>query len=183
LRPLVLADYNHLLEYSINEPEIWSFNSNGAEDLEKYISNAIKQREDEREYPFIVFDKLSEKYVGSTRFYGIFLEAKTIEIGYTWYGKSYQGTSVNKNCKNLLLEFIFEKLQMERVGFAVNIKNIRSINAMKSIGCTVEGALRNRSTDAKGDRIDVTRLSILKTEWFEEVKRNLNNKLNSLASP
>jgi RimJ/RimL family protein N-acetyltransferase len=182
LRPLQLSDYHHLLDFSINEPEIWSFNSNGAEDLEKYISNAIKQREDGREYPFIVFDKLSNKYVGSTRFYGIFLEVKTIEIGYTWYGKTHQGTGVNKNCKFLLLEFAFEKIQMERVAFAANTKNERSINAMKSIGCTVEGILRNCSTDANGERIDATRLSIIKNEWFEDVKNKLESKLNNFAS-
>jgi RimJ/RimL family protein N-acetyltransferase len=185
LRPLETSDYNHLLEYSINEPDIWSFNSNGAngaENLEKYISNAIKQREVGKEYPFIVYDKIREKYVGSTRFYSIFSEVKTIEIGYTWYGKNHQGTGINKNCKYLLLEFAFEKMQMERVAFAANSKNERSINAMKSIGCVVEGVLRNCSTDANGERIDATRLSIIKNEWFENVKIKLENKLNNFAS-
>lgn len=185
LRPLEASDFDLLLEYSVNEPDIWSFNSNGAngaENLKKYITNAIKQREDGREYPFIVFDKISGKYVGSTRFYFIFLEAKTLEIGYTWYGKKYQGTGINKNCKYLLLEFAFEKLQMERVAFAANSKNKRSINAMKSIGCVVEGILRNCSTDANGERIDAVKLSIIKNEWFENVKNTLESKLTNFAN-
>jgi RimJ/RimL family protein N-acetyltransferase len=185
LRPLEMSDFDLLLEYSINEPDIWSFNSNGAngaEKLEKYIANAIKQREDGKEYPFIVFDKISGKYVGSTRFYAIFLEVKTIEIGYTWYGKKHQGTGINKNCKYLLLEFAFEKLQMERVAFAANSKNERSINAMKSIGCVVEGVLRNCSTDANGERIDAVKLSIIKNEWFENVKNKFETKLAGFAS-
>ncbi|TRX31151.1 GNAT family N-acetyltransferase [Flavobacterium sp. ZT3R18] len=185
LRPLEASDFDLLLEYSVNEPDIWSFNSNGAngaEKLEKYIANAIKQREDGKEYPFIVFDKISGKYVGSTRFYAIFLEVKTIEIGYTWYGKKHQGTGINKNCKYLLLEFAFEKLQMERVAFAANSKNERSINAMKSIGCVVEGVLRNCSTDANGERIDAVKLSIIKNEWFENVKNKLETKLAGFAS-
>lgn len=185
LRPLEVSDFDYLLEYSMNEPDIWSFNSNGAngaENLEKYIANAIKQREDGREYPFIVFDKISGKYVGSTRFYFIFMEAKTLEIGYTWYGKKHQGTGINKNCKYLLLEFAFEKLQMERVAFAANSKNERSINAMKSIGCVVEGVLRNCSTDANGERIDAVKLSIIKNEWFENVKNKLETKLTNFAS-
>jgi RimJ/RimL family protein N-acetyltransferase len=185
LRPLEVSDFDLLLEYSINEPDIWSFNSNGAngaENLKKYIANAIKQREDGREYPFIVFDKISGKYVGSTRFYFIFMEAKTLEIGYTWYGKKYQGTGINKNCKYLLLEFAFEKLQMERVAFGANSKNERSINAMKSIGCVVEGILRNCSTDANGERIDAVKLSIIRNEWFENVKNKLGTKLTNFAS-
>lgn len=185
LRPLEASDFDLLLEYSVNEPDIWSFNSNGAngaENLKKYIANAIKQREDGREYPFIVFDKVSGKYVGSTRFYFIFMEAKTLEIGYTWYGKKYQGTGINKNCKYLLLEFAFEKMQIERVAFGANSKNERSINAMKSIGCVVEGILRNCSTDANGERIDAVKLSIIKNEWFENVKNKLETKLNNFAS-
>ncbi|MGG5208185.1 GNAT family N-acetyltransferase [Chryseobacterium sp. MIQD13] len=180
LEPLKHSDFNLLLEYSEHEPEIWEYNSggaNGRKNLEKYITNAVSQRENEKEYPFIVFDKKNQKYAGSTRFYAIFSENKTIEIGYTWYGKQYQGSGINKNCKYLLLEFAFEKLNMERVAFAANSKNNRSINAMKSIGCVVEGVLRNCSTDATGNRIDVTRLSILKNEWNENVKMNLGKSL------
>lgn len=185
LQPLESTDFDILLEYSENEPEIWEFNSggaNGKKNLEKYVANAIKNRESEKEYPFIVFDKISGKFVGSTRFYGIFLEMKTIEIGYTWYGKKYQGSGINKNCKYLLLEFAFEKLEMERVAFAANSKNERSLNAMKSIGCVVEGVLRNCSTDAKGERIDATRLSIIKTEWNETVKEKLKKQTENFAS-
>lgn len=185
LQPLENTDFDVLLEYSVNEPEIWEFNSggaNGKENLEKYVTNAIKNRENEKEYPFIVFDKTSGKFVGSTRFYGIFLEMKTIEIGYTWYGKKYQGSGVNKNCKYLMLEFAFDKLELERVAFAANSKNVRSLNAMKSIGCVIEGVLRNCSTNAKGERIDATRLSIIKTEWNESVKKNLKQQTKNFAN-
>lgn len=180
LEPLQLSDFDKLLPYSENEPEILEFNSGGAdgkENLEKYISNAILQRETEKEYPFIVFDKAAQMYVGSTRFYAILIENKTIEIGYTWYGKKYQGSGINKNCKYLLLEFAFEKLNMERVAFAANSKNNRSLNAMKGIGCVVEGVLRNCSTDANGNRIDIARLSILKNEWNENVKSKLKKSI------
>lgn len=182
LEPLKSSDFDLLLHYSENQPEIWEFNSGGANgkvNLEKYISNAILQRENEKEYAFIIYDKITERYVGSTRFYAIFLENKTIEIGYTWYGKEFQGTGINKNCKYLLLEFAFEKLNMERVAFAANSQNNRSINAMKSIGCKEEGVLRNCSTDANGNRIDVTRLSIIKTEWYGNVKTNLKYKIEN----
>jgi RimJ/RimL family protein N-acetyltransferase len=181
LQPLKISDYEKLVEYSINEPELWSFNSNGPdspENLKTYISFAIDQREKKLEYPFIVFDKVTQKYIGSTRFYNMVLESKTLEIGFTWYGKEFQGTKVNKNCKYLLLEFAFEKMLLERVGFRANSLNNRSINAMKSIGCIEEGILRSFRPDAKGNRIDAIVLSILKNEWFESVKENLNFKIN-----
>ena len=180
LQPLQVTDYEKLVEFSINEPELWSYNANGPENpesLKKYIDKALSQKEKQLEYPFIVFDKTKNKIAGCTRFYNINLDAKHLEIGFTWYGKEFQGTSLNKNCKFLLLEFAFEKMQLERVGFRANNLNTRSINAMKSIGCTVEGVMRNFSTDAKGERIDAIVLSIIKDEWFSTIRENLKNKL------
>ncbi len=180
LQPLQASDYEKLVAFSINEPELWSFNANGPdnpENLKKYIEKALNQKEKLVEYPFLVFDKLKNKVAGSTRFYNINLEAKHLEIGFTWYGKEFQGTLLNKNCKYLLLEFAFEKMGLERVGFRANNLNQRSINAMKSIGCIEEGVLRNFNTDAKGNRIDAIVLSIIKEEWYTTVKQYLKNKI------
>lgn len=180
LQPLQPSDYEKLVGFSINEPELWSFNANGPdspENLKKYIEKALSQKDKLVEYPFIVFDKTSNKVAGSTRFYNINLEAKHLEIGFTWYGKEFQGTKLNKNCKYLLLELAFEKMNLERVGFRANNLNQRSINAMKSIGCVEEGVLRNFNTDAKGNRIDAIVLSIVKDEWFDSVKQNLKKRI------
>ncbi|SDG75538.1 Protein N-acetyltransferase, RimJ/RimL family [Pedobacter terrae] len=179
LRPLERGDFKHLLKFSINEPEIWEFNiggANGEENLLKYIDNAINQRQSERQYPFIIFDKKTNEYAGSTRFYNIDLGMKTIEVGYTWYGKKYQGTGINKNCKYLMFDFAFDKLGVERIGLGANSKNQRSINAMKGVGCTEEGILRSRSFDQNGNRIDAVILSILKNEWNETWKTKLKEK-------
>lgn len=181
LRPLVEEDFDLLLEFSMNEPDLWSFNAfgpSGKENLKKYIDIALNNRKLKIDYPFIVIDKSQNKAIGSTRFYSICTINKTLEIGYTWYGEKYQGTSINKNCKYLLLEFAFEQLGIERVGFRANSLNQKSIAAMKSIGCIEEGILRNSSTDATGNRIDSIVLSIIKNEWFETVKQNLKNKIN-----
>jgi RimJ/RimL family protein N-acetyltransferase len=67
---------------------------------------------------------------------------------------------------------------MERVEFRADNNNERSIAAMKSIGCKVEGVLRSHMPTANGDvRRDSIVLSILKNEWFNEVKENLEKKL------
>lgn len=179
LRPLETADFKQLLEYSISEPDIWEFNAGGAdgsENLKMYIDKAVRQRENEKEYPFIVFDKRTNKYIGSTRFYNIDFERKIIEVGFTWYGKSFQGTGINKNCKYLLFDFAFRQLDMERIGLGANSKNERSINAMKSVGCSVEGILRSRGYDANGERIDSIVLSILRSEWDNEWQDKLKSK-------
>jgi len=181
LRPLQESDVKNLLEISINEPETWEYSlvrANGKENLANYIQLALKAQENKTEFPFIVYDKKSGKYVGSTRFYDINLEFKTLKVGYTWYGKNFRGTGLNKHCKFMLLQFAFETLKMERVEFRADNNNLRSIAAMKSIGCKVEGVLRNHMpTFGSEIRRDSIILSILRDEWFDEVKENLKSKL------
>lgn len=183
LRPLQESDVDNLLEISINEPETWKFSlvgADGKENLINYIKSAVKERENKKEFPFIVFDKKSQKYAGSTRFYDIQLAYKTLQLGYTWYGSAFRGTGLNKHCKFLLLQFAFETLGMERVEFRADNNNERSIAAMKSIGCKVEGVLRSHMPTANSDvRRNSIVLSILKDEWFDEVKENLKLKIKN----
>lgn len=176
LRPLKASDFDNLLYFSLNEPELWKFSlvsGSGEAGLKKYIQLAIDARKEEKEYPFIVFDKVHNSYAGSTRFYDIQLLHKTLQLGYTWYGKDFQGTGLNKQCKYLLLSFAFEKMGMERVEFRADNNNKRSIAAMKSIGCKEEGVLRSNSLKQDGLRRDSIVLSILKEEWENEVKQRL----------
>ncbi len=180
LRPLEKTDFDNLVLFSENEPEIWKYSlvqAVGKKGLENYLDIAIQGRENKNEYPFIVFDKLTNKFAGSTRFYDIQLGNKCIQLGYTWYGKDFQGTGLNKHCKFLLLEFAFDTLKMERVEFRADNENKRSISAMKSIGCSEEGILRSNGIKADGTRRDSIILSILKTEWNNKVREELYEKL------
>lgn len=180
LRPLQISDKQHLLHISLNEPEIWKYSlisAAGGQNLENYLQIAADGRQQEKEYPFIVFDKQTGEYAGSTRFYDIQLQFDTLQLGYTWYGKKFHSTGLNKNCKYLLLQFAFENIGAERVEFRADNDNSRSIAAMKSIGCKVDGVLRSNMPKPQGGRRDSIVLSILKNEWFAEVKKNLESRL------
>lgn len=180
LRPLQQSDAKHLVKFSEEEPELWKYSlqsAAGIHNLENYIDLAINNRLLIKEYPFIVFDKRAKSYAGSTRFYDIQLQYLTMQLGFTWYGKDYQGTGLNKNCKYLLLQFAFEDCGMERVEFRADLKNEKSIAAMKSIGCKVDGILRSNVPKPTGGRRDSIVLSILKNEWERGVKQGLKDKL------
>lgn len=180
LRALEEDDFQNLLPFSLNEPEIWQYSlirADGEDNLQNYIALACKARNEEKEYPFIVFDKLKNQYAGVTRLYDIQPKNKTLQIGYTWYGKDFQGTGLNKHCKYLLLEFAFEKLDIKRIEFRADAQNQRSIQAMKSLGCTEEGILRSHTVKPNGERRDTIVLSILQQEWFDTIKQKLREKL------
>ncbi|SFP61294.1 GNAT family N-acetyltransferase [Parafilimonas terrae] len=181
LRPLEESDYNNLLPFSLNEKGLWFYSlvrPEGEDGLKNYISIAMTEKAAGKEFPFIVFDKQTNEYAGSTRFYDINFPYKTLQLGYTWYGKKFHGTGLNKHCKSLLLQFAFEQLSMERVEFRADARNERSIAAMKSLGCKVDGILRRNMPTMEGDvRRDSIVLSILKDEWFDGVKENLKKRL------
>lgn len=184
LRPLEVSDLQFLEQFVLQEPEIWKYSLvqiKTTEDLQKYICHAVEAREKHKEYPFIVFDKITRAYAGCTRFYDIQPAYQYLQIGYTWYGQTFQGTHLNKNCKLLLLEYAFEKLKMERVEFRADNRNERSKRAMLSIGCTVEGILRNHLPTLEGGRRESIVLSILKHEWENGVKENLIKKVSKVC--
>ena len=181
LEPLNGNNNTQLLHFAINEPNIWTFSivpMAGERNFKKYIAEALFCKAHNTCYPFIVFDKKTQEYAGSTRFYDIQLNNKSLLIGSTWYGTKFQGTGLNKNCKYLLLEFAFETMGIERVEFRADKNNERSIAAMKGIGCTVEGILRSNVPNATGGRRDSIILSIIRHEWVSHLKEELKKKIN-----
>lgn len=179
LRPLQAEDFD-LLKHYASVREIWTYSSlplENKDDLQTYIQLALEAKARQEEYPFVVVDKRSGSYAGSTRFYDIQPQKDTLQLGYTWYGPQFQGTGLNKHCKYLLLQFAFETLGMLRVEFRAHAQNERSIAAMKSIGCTVEGILRSTQYSPDGTRRDSIILSILKDEWEQGIKQNLAKKI------
>jgi N-acetyltransferase len=180
LRPIQEDDFDNLLYFSENEPEIWFYGlvtAAGKDNLRRYIDTAVKNLQDKKEYPFIVFDKQANRYAGSTRFYDIQQPYLTTQLGYTWYGKDFQRTGLNRHCKLLLLTYVFEQWGLERCEFRADANNARSIAAMKAIGCVEEGILRNHMPTASGGRRDSIILSILKPEWMNGGKELLMSKL------
>ena len=119
---------------------------------------------------------------GMTRLYNISNELGNLKIGHTWYGKAFQGTGLNKNCKYLLFEFLFDQLLFHRIGFGANAKNDISIRAMKSVGAQVEGHLRAFIPKKSGERTDIVLLSILKNEWNNSIRNKLQQQLQSLKN-
>jgi RimJ/RimL family protein N-acetyltransferase len=179
LRPLEQNDFTYLLPFSENEGDLWNYSltpAAGAKNLQTYIDTALVAKDKLQAYPFVVFDKKTQKIAGSTRFYDIQITHNVLSLGYTWYGKEFQRTGLNRNCKYLLLSYAFDTLGVDRVEFRADLRNVKSIQAMKQIGCTQEGILRSNCSASNGRRDSIV-LSILKPEWNQQVKTHLQSKL------
>jgi len=179
LTPLSSDHENIMMGFAINEPTLWTYSllsADGEENMRAYLAAAFANKEKGLSYPFLVYDKLKGEYAGSTRFYDYQSIHNTIQLGYTWYGQYFQGTGINKQCKYLMLEFAFKELNLDRVEFRADANNQRSIAAMKSIGCTVEGILRSNCAKPGGRRDSII-LSLLRDEWLGGKKDALAAKI------
>ena len=179
LRPLEQNDFTYLLPFSENEGDLWNYSltpAAGAKNLQTYIDTALVAKDKLQAYPFVVFDKKTQKIAGSTCFYDIQITHNVLSLGYTWYGKEFQRSGLNRNCKYLLLSYAFDTLGVDREEFRADLRNVKSIQAMKQIGCTQEGILRSNCSASNGRRDSIV-LSILKPEWNQQVKTHLQSKL------
>jgi N-acetyltransferase len=173
LVPLQLNHVQGLYEAG-RYPEIWTLTQGRIqtlEDAKTYVQNALEQK---NTFPFVIVDRESQKVVGSTRLYDISVQNKGLEIGYTWLTPTVWRTSVNTECKYLLLKYCFETLGTIRVQLKTDSRNIRSQTAIERIGAIKEGILRNHMILSDGYIRDSVYYSIIESEW-PQVKHKLES--------
>ncbi|MDO5770021.1 MAG: GNAT family protein, partial [Psychrobacter sp.] len=129
---------------------------------------------------FAVIDEATGEVIGSTSYHDILPNAKRLEIGYTWYAKSYWRTHVNTACKLMLLTHAFETLGYQIVGWRTDIDNIQSQQAIERLGAKKEGVIRGNRVRRNGVIADTVMYSMSADEW-PEAKAKLEDKLTRYA--
>ena len=135
------------------------------ESMLSHIRWLIKRATKGIDLPFAVIYQDTSRAIGCTRYLDMALEHKKLEIGGTWYGKAYQRTKVNTECKYLLLTHAFEVLECIRVQFKTDARNKGSQAALERINAVKEGVLRNHMTLPGGQVRDSVCYSIIASEW------------------
>ena len=120
--------------------------------------------------------KETKEIIGSTRLFEIFPTDKKVEIGWTWLIKKYWGTTINLECKLLLLTYCFEVLKTRRVQLKTDVNNLRSRKAIEKIGGEFEGILRKDKIKANGESRSAAYYSIIDDEW-EFAKAKIKDQL------
>ncbi len=168
LAPLNEDARDGLLQIALNNPALLQYSPkmiNTLSEFEAYFDDALQARKSQSRYAFSIFDKVAGVYVGSTSFGSISNENSRIEIGWTWLGKAFQRSGLNRNCKFLLMQYVFEYLEFERLELKTDVRNSQSRQAIEGIGGKMEGILRSHTLMSDGHRRDTVYYSILKNEW------------------
>jgi RimJ/RimL family protein N-acetyltransferase len=179
LEPMTEVHIPGLTEIGVGQP-FWHFmlygDINTVDDMRDWVMDILSRAEKGTDLPFVAIHLASGRVAGATRYLNIMPKDRGLEIGGTWYGPEFQRTTVNTECKYLLLRHSFETLGCIRVQLKTDLRNERSQKAIERIGAVKEGLLRNHMILPDGHYRHSVFYSILDTEW-PGVKKRLEEML------
>ena len=152
--------------------ELWFVSVPSPDATRAYVADALKGQADGHMLPWVVRELTTNAIVGSTRYHDIVPAIDRVEIGYTWYGATWQRSHVNTACKLLLLAHAFETLGCRVVGLRTDNFNFASQRAIAALGAHLDGVLRHHAARRDGTVRNSMMYSILVDEW-RDVKRHL----------
>ncbi len=128
--PLYENDFERLFAVA-SDPLIWELHPDSnrykREVFKKFFDGAVESRSS-----FLVYDKVTNELIGSTRFYDLQPDYSKVAIGYTFLTRKYWGGLYNKSMKKLLIDYAFD--YVDSVIFHIGITNFRSQRAILKIG-------------------------------------------------
>ncbi len=135
------------------------------EEMAAWIGFALAEQQAGRMLPFVTIDRATGRIAGATRFLAMDRANRHVEIGYTWLGKGFQRTGLNREAKYLMLRHAFEVWGCVRVEFKTDSNNIQSRAALAGIGAVEEGTFRNHVVRADGSLRHSVYFSVTDREW------------------
>lgn len=179
--PLSMAHHDALIE-AVKDGELWRHWYTFIPTPEKMADEIARRLNLHQQGNMLPFAVLQEgKAVGMTTYMNIDAPNKRVEIGSTWYRANVQRSSLNTECKRLLLAHAFEQLNCIAVEFRTHFFNQQSRNAIERLGAKLDGILRNHAINTHPDAVGALRdtcvYSILNTEW-PSVKAHLDYQLS-----
>jgi RimJ/RimL family protein N-acetyltransferase len=120
------------------------------------------------------------RIIGTTSLGDIDVPNEKAHLGWTANSPQVWGTSVNPECKLLLLSHCFEHCGLGRVKIQTDAINVRSQAAIAKLGATREGVVRRDLKRADGTWRDSVVFSVIVNDW-PRVKAGLEARLSLLG--
>jgi RimJ/RimL family protein N-acetyltransferase len=174
LEPLTAAHENALRD-AASDGQLWELWFTAVPEPDKvggYIESALDGQRAGHMLPWVVRELASDRVVGCTRYHDILAAVDRVEIGYTWYAKSWQRTHVNTTCKLLLFQHAFDEIGCRVVGLRTDNFNFASQRAIERLGAKKDGVIRHHQARRDGSVRDSVMYSVLAQEW-PDIHRHL----------
>jgi RimJ/RimL family protein N-acetyltransferase len=168
LRPLAISDYDTFLSLAKEDEDMWfyfSLNLANEKQLQKWFEMAFADKAANTRRPFTIIDKQTGQITGSSSLGNISMYDLRAEIGWSWLGKNFRSTGINKNAKYAMMRYAFDELNFERIEFKTDEQNARARKGLENVGGIAEGVLRSHMTMWNNRRRSSIYYSVLKSEW------------------
>ncbi|MER5454207.1 bifunctional pyridoxamine 5'-phosphate oxidase family protein/GNAT family N-acetyltransferase [Micromonospora sp. NPDC002389] len=168
LEPLDLLHTDELYAATV-DPEVWRHlgvpQPADPEALRDEIATALAAQHRGERVAWAQRCAVTGAVVGSTSYYEIDDDRRSLAIGYTYLGRPWWRTGINTEAKLLLLGRAFDDLGAIRVVWHTDIRNERSQRAIERLGAAREGVLRKHRQRPDGSWRDTVQYSMTADEW------------------
>ncbi len=109
---------------------------------------------------------LDEKIAGIISFHHLDMTNKSAHLGY-WLAKSAQGKGLMTKCSRVLIDYLFDEMELNRVQINCNAQNAKSRAIPERLGFQLEGVLRQ--VEFFNNRFgDWAVYAMLKADWKKQ---------------
>lgn len=124
-----------------------------------------KLRKSEKDVVFAIIDKESDNMIGVVGLYDISWIPRHAELRIVIGEKDFWGKGYGTEATKLVVDYAFDKLNLNKVYMGVNAEHKRAIKAYKNAGFIEEGTLRKEQY-RNSKYYDAVRMSILREEYY-----------------
>jgi len=165
LKPVEATDADELFPMvhrsSVTDTLVWD----GPTSLEGLRDGLVERERQVREgarHQFTIVENATGKKIGS-------IDIRPFEDGYrgdigVWVGHPFQGKGYGTEAVRQILEYGFEKLQMEKIEAKVFLGNSASRRTMEKVGFQLEGTIR-KGAKKQGEFLDEWLFGIIREEF------------------
>lgn len=129
LRPVQEEDEDAFLQLAQQDEAMWEYftlNLGKKEHLKQWMAMAFADIAANTRRPFTIIDKQSGLIAGSSSLGNISMHDLRAEISWSWLGKDFRSTGINKHAKYAMMKYCFEELNFERMEFKTDVLNERA---------------------------------------------------------
>ena len=164
LEPLREADREALRAAATEDPDIWEIYSTSllGEHFDRWWSERSAPGSDWRMFTI----HHEGRVVGMTGYAPDHRHPGVAELGSSYLVPGVRGSGLNRRVKWLMLSHLFA-LEMHRVEFRVDARNLRSRSAVLKLGAVEEGVLRRHKITHTGFIRDTHVFAITDSDWLE----------------
>jgi len=135
--------------------------TNKIDETKEFIEDAIAKIHLKTYFPFVIIDETSQRLIGFIDIKNVDWNIPKAEIGY-FVDVHYDGKGIAGNALNIIVNYSFDTLKMNKLFLRTTISNIGSQKVAEKNGFEKEGFIRRDYKTTSGEIVDLIYYGLLK---------------------